>query len=105
MQKQEESAEKPDIQVWSGTAQRIHKNLSSEQGDFIWFQLFIQIILQMNENDLTASHNELVELGRKQYGENEYQLKIIDEFATSYIKTDALLWYTKESFVYHMLNK
>jgi tetratricopeptide (TPR) repeat protein len=48
---------------------------------------------------------ELVEFCRTQYVGNDTQLKVIDEFEQQYDHPSPIWWYTRECFIYRMLNK
>ena len=48
---------------------------------------------------------ELIERCRLEYEGNKNELAIIDEFERDYSPERALWWYTRESFVYRLLNK
>ena len=49
--------------------------------------------------------SELISICRQFYRGNEFELGLIDEFEKSYSTDRALWWYTKESFVYRLMNK
>ncbi|CAF1685930.1 unnamed protein product, partial [Didymodactylos carnosus] len=49
--------------------------------------------------------NDMLDEARLFYKENDYELKIISEFDENYISNDAIRWYTRESFLYRLLNK
>jgi tetratricopeptide (TPR) repeat protein len=53
----------------------------------------------------STDKNELIELCKKEYKDNETELAIIYEFEKDYSPSRALWWYTRESFLYRLLNK
>ena len=81
------------------------KNLEKENGNFIWFQLFIEILLRMSDAALHSSRKEFVECIRQQYHDDFGKLRIIDELESTYQANQAVWWYTRDSFLYVILNK
>ncbi|CAF5161246.1 unnamed protein product, partial [Rotaria sp. Silwood1] len=53
----------------------------------------------------TTDKNELIDLCKEEYKDNEKELAIIAEFEQSYSPDRALWWYTRDSFLYRLLNK
>ncbi|CAF1335203.1 unnamed protein product, partial [Didymodactylos carnosus] len=93
------------VNFFNPNVQQTHKNLSSENGDFMWFQLCIEALLRMKTEDIDSSKAELVKLCKEQYQDNKSELKILDELTTEYESSRSLWWYTRESFLYRLLNK
>ena len=79
------------------------RDLSKESASFLWFQLFKDLLDRLPRTD--HSKQELINYCRQYYHENEEELKFIDEFQNAYIPENAIQWYTKESFLYRLLNK
>jgi tetratricopeptide (TPR) repeat protein len=48
---------------------------------------------------------ELISLCKQRYEENSFELNIVKEFEREYSSDRALWWYTRNSFLYEMLNK
>jgi hypothetical protein len=72
---------------------------------FMYFQIFIQILLQMPRNE-TKAKQELIDAWSKAVGDgNSAQQTIIEDFNKNYQPDQAIRWYTKESFLYRILNK
>ncbi|CAF3133069.1 unnamed protein product, partial [Rotaria sp. Silwood2] len=76
---------------------------------FMYTQLFKEIILEI-DFDEQKEINDLVEYAGKKYADNEKELKVIDEFAQKYQghlggNNQPISWYTRECFMYHMVNK
>lgn len=84
-------------------SKEIFQNLSEDNIDFIRSQLLIDMILRLNRNDY-AKH-EMLEACREQYSSNSIELEKIDAFEQSYDGKDAVTWYTKDCFLYRLLNK
>ena len=83
--------------------QRSIKDLSQENPTFIWFHLLIQAILRLPRTDAARS-KMLVECDR-QYDDDDIEQKKIQEFRDSYKPDQAVKWYTRDSFVYRLVNR
>ncbi|CAF1207016.1 unnamed protein product [Adineta steineri] len=80
------------------------RDLTKEFADFLWFKLFKNVVLQMPKN--TYAKQQLINFCRSYYHENKKQLEVIDSFEQTYPQTiTAIQWYTKQSFVYKLVNK
>ncbi|CAF4255241.1 unnamed protein product [Rotaria socialis] len=92
---------------WSffNAQEQAHRNLSKENGNFIWFQLFIEPLLRMRSVDIETSLDEYVSMCKLQYKGNLRQLKTIEEFQQTYDAEHCLWWYSKEVFLYSILNR
>ncbi|CAF2656005.1 unnamed protein product [Rotaria sp. Silwood2] len=87
----------------------IPPSFSRIEPSFMYTQIFKEIILEINFDENKAI-NDLVEYAREKYAGNDRHLKIIDEFAHDYRyllngNNKPLWWYTRECFIYQMLNK
>lgn len=86
--------------------ERSSKDLANENGNFIWFQLFIETLLRMSDAALHPSRKEFIELVRQQYHNDVAKLHIVDELESTYQANQAVWWYTRDSFLYNaILNK
>ena len=74
---------------------------------FMYSQLLKEILLsaQFDQMCLDSLKNEFVEFCRNQYAMNQTELDVIEEFKENYRQTDAIWWYTRDCFVYSMLNR
>ena len=72
-------------------------------GQFIHSQLLIDVFVRMKV--IETDKNELITLCKQYYSGNEYQLDIISQFEKDYEADHALWWYTRDSFLYRLLNK
>ena len=77
------------------------KNVNKQDYIFMQSQLLKEIFLKF-EDDSTS---ELVEYCRKIYATNPGQLAVIDELERNYNASKAIWWYTKDSFLYKLINK
>ncbi|CAF1330873.1 unnamed protein product [Didymodactylos carnosus] len=78
-------------------------NINKQEVLFMYSTLLKEIFVQM-ENSANVKC-EMVEFCRSQYSDNDYQLKIIDEFDKDYCAAEAVKWYTRDCFLFRMLNK
>jgi hypothetical protein len=58
----------------------------------------------MNHDEQEAKR-KLVEFCKQEYVGNLNALQVIDEFLREYTKQTAIQWYTRDTFLYRMLNK
>ncbi|CAF1390910.1 unnamed protein product [Didymodactylos carnosus] len=79
------------------------KEMNKQEASFMYFQLLVEILTQFAYKDSTKQ--ELINLCRMDYAGNNKELNVIDQFYETYSKEQAIEWYTKESFLYRMLNK
>lgn len=84
-------------------------NLSEERDSknalFMYFQLLIDILLQMTNDQNSRAKQELIDHFKRIYEENEVQEKVIEEFENDYQAEKAIWWYTRPTFLYNTLNK
>ncbi|CAF0817489.1 unnamed protein product [Adineta steineri] len=73
-------------------------------GQFLYFQLLIYVLLRLKSN-LQDTKNEFILFCENEYKDNINELRIIDEFKENYSSKKAIWWYTRESFLYKILNK
>ncbi|CAF4558691.1 unnamed protein product [Rotaria sp. Silwood2] len=81
------------------------RELSKENAWFISFHYLLEIIFRLPESDDDKSKQEIVDYCQEHYGNNDTERKIIDEFNLEYAAEKALWWYTRESFLYRLLNR
>lgn len=70
---------------------------------FMYCQLLKETFLGMDYDE--DAKQALIELCKREYAGDERGLCIIDEFQRNYNKHRATWWYTRDSFVYRMLNR
>jgi len=84
-------------------------NLSEERDSknalFMYFQILIDILLQMTNDQNLRAKQELIDHFKRIYNENEVQQKLIQEFENDYQPEKAIWWYTRPTFLYNTLNK
>lgn len=84
-------------------AEATSTDLKSESATFRWFQLFIEILFKLQ--DQATEKIEFLRICRKKYAENAFELSMVQQFDETYVATEALSWYTRNCFLYRMLNK
>lgn len=72
-------------------------------GHFIYSQLLINSLVRLESN--LSDEAQFINLCRKQYEGNTKEIKILEEFEKTYSPSRALWWYTRQSFLYRLLNK
>jgi hypothetical protein len=72
-------------------------------GHFLHSQLLIDCLIRM-ETSLNEEL-ELIIFCKQHYKNNAGELGIIEEFERDYSSNRSVWWYTRESFVYRLLNK
>jgi len=71
--------------------------------EFLHSQILINCLIRMKS--LTNERDELIHFCKKKYKNNNSQLKIVKEFERYYIPNQSIWWYTRQSFLYRVLNK
>jgi tetratricopeptide (TPR) repeat protein len=72
-------------------------------GRFLQSQLLITCLLKMETTE--TDRNEFISQCRQIYKTNKRELEKVDEFAKTYVSEDSLWWYTRDAFIYRLLNK
>jgi tetratricopeptide (TPR) repeat protein len=83
--------------------QRPTKDLSKDSASFLWYQLLIDVLKQMPQTDYAKQ--QMLDICSNYYRANKQVLERIQQFRFMYTPTDAVSWYTADSFVYRLLNK
>jgi hypothetical protein len=78
-------------------------NLRDKNKQLIGFQLLLDMILRLDQTKYAK--DELLEFCRLKYQDNSIRMKEIDEFERSYRSEDAVKWYTKNCFLYRLINQ
>ncbi|CAF1592262.1 unnamed protein product, partial [Didymodactylos carnosus] len=87
----------------SNIIQKSIRDLTSEGATFMWFQLLIEILTHMEYSK--SEKRELLQICQVQYRHNDAENKKIVEFETTYSANQAVWWYTRDSFLFRLLNK
>ncbi|CAF4139261.1 unnamed protein product [Rotaria sp. Silwood2] len=83
--------------------QRCIRDLNKESVTFMWFQLLIKILINMKREE--NGKDEMINLCRKQYKTNQSVTKQIEEFHLKYYQNQAIEWYSKNIFLFRLLNR
>ncbi|CAF3577351.1 unnamed protein product [Rotaria sp. Silwood1] len=83
--------------------QKTTRDLSKESAEFLWFQIFKDVILRLPRDN--HAKQQMIEFCQHYYRGNEKELKFIHEFEYDYKSNMAIEWYTKETFLYKIVNK
>ena len=78
------------------------KSTTGLNGHFVQSLLLIDALLRMKSEE--SDKKALISLFRKKY-DKEADIKVINEFECDYSEEHALWWYTRNSFLYLMLNE
>ncbi len=79
------------------------KSTTGIDGRFLHSQLLIACLRRMKTT--LTDKSEFISRCREIYKEENSQLKIINEFEQDYVSEHSLWWYTRETFLYRLLNK
>lgn len=89
--------------IFNQRNQKSIRNLSKESASFIWNQLLIDTLKNMPlTND---AKNDMLDKCADYYRTNKVELERIELFRNSYTSDKAIEWYTRDSFVYRLVNK
>ncbi|CAF1411315.1 unnamed protein product, partial [Adineta ricciae] len=91
------------LNVFNASTRNQEQSTSSLNGQFIHCHLLIDCLLNMIPK--STDKDQLIDLCRKYYKDNPTELAIVNEFQRNYVADRALWWYTRESFLYRLLNK
>lgn len=90
------------INIWTSNAGP-EQSTTGMNGQFVHLQLLIDCLLRMKS---TSTRNEgLIALCKEEYRSNPIELRVIREFEEDYSPVRALWWYTRNSFLYRLLNR
>ncbi|CAF3145623.1 unnamed protein product [Rotaria sp. Silwood2] len=79
------------------------QSTSELNGQFVHSQIFIDVLLRIKSTP--TDKDEFISRCNTIYKGNDSELKIVKEFNRKYSPDKAIWWYTRESFLYRMLNK
>jgi hypothetical protein len=77
--------------------------LTQESGSFLFLQFFKDVLINMQQT--SESKIEMIEKCKAYYADKTIELQDIELFNRTYKSTDAIKWYTKQSFVYRIINE
>ncbi|CAF1270557.1 unnamed protein product [Adineta steineri] len=103
VEQQHNKVNEPLIFTTYNTSNSDEQLTSGLNGQFVHSQLLIDCLLQIQFT--STDKNELIAICKQQYEGNDDQLVLIQRFENEYKSNQALRWYTRDSFIYRMLNK
>ncbi|UJR12633.1 hypothetical protein I4U23_016808 [Adineta vaga] len=74
-----------------------------KSADFLWFHVFKDVLIRLPHDEQTKQ--EMLNASRHYYRNNRQELERINEFERTYEPKDSIKWYTKNIFVYRLINK
>ncbi|CAF3681003.1 unnamed protein product [Rotaria sp. Silwood1] len=89
--------------LYDDKKQMTARDLTKESGSFLFFQLFRHITLITKKNN--ESKRTMVAKCRVYYHDNKKQLESISLFERTYQSSEAIYWYTRDTFVHRIINK
>lgn len=102
--KQEESKSSEPLTFTTYNSNTNKEKLTAElNGQFVHSQLLIDCLLHIESNP--TDMKELVRICRQEYQNDKEELALVQEFQGHYSKNEVVTWYTREAFVYRMLNR
>ena len=81
----------------------VERSTMGVNGQFLNSQLLLDVLLRMPSSP--EDRAELVSRCRQECQGTRLELRILREFEEDYVSTMAIWWYTREAFVYRVLNK
>jgi len=91
------------INIFKNSTNKADQSTTGLNGDFIHSLLLIDVLIRMKSIESDKQH--LIQLCKKEYENNQKELILVREFEKDYRSDKALWWYTRDSFLYRMLNK
>ena len=79
------------------------QSVTELNGEFVHFSLLIDVLIRCKTTAIDKLN--LIQRCKEHYKDDQTELDIIDEFNRQYSADKALWWYTRDSFLYRMLNK
>ena len=94
-----------DFNMFDNVKQRTTRDLTRNAAAFLWFQMLLNVLSEMNIDE--SAKQEMIDMCMSYYKihKNEQELKNIEDYRQNYKKEDAICWYTRDCFLYKLLNK
>lgn len=90
-----------DLIHFNVVGKTIEGHNDKQEASFMYAQLFKETLLKTTDGD----EHEIAQFSRLQYVGNPGELCFIDEFEQTYNEHSPVWWYTRQSFLYKVLNK
>ncbi|CAF3971426.1 unnamed protein product [Rotaria sp. Silwood1] len=79
-------------------------NINKPEVTFMYSQLLKYLLIEM-KHDAVHANQEMIEECQQQYLHNDKDIQIVHEFKEKYQREHAIWWYTRDCFLYRILNK
>ncbi|UJR32366.1 hypothetical protein I4U23_019828 [Adineta vaga] len=102
-QQYQRSDESLTINIFKSSNSKEGQSTTGSNGQFIHFHLLIDCLIRMKRTS-----NEKIELFnfcKEYYKHNPTELDLIEEFTKTYSSNQAIWWYTRECFLFRLVNK
>jgi len=91
------------INIFKTGTNKADQSTTGLNGNFVHSLLLIDVLIRMKS--IESDKQQLIQLCQKEYENNQKELEFVREFENDYQADKALWWYTRQSFLYRMLNK
>ena len=93
--------------LYNREKQKSTRDLNRDSGSFLFLQLIKKVIHKMlpNQDAINRSKEEMLHKCRLYYRGNPQEMENIDRFERHYARDKAIRWYTRNSFIYKLINK
>jgi len=103
-QKSRVKTEEPlSINIFKTGTNKADQSTTGLNGNFVHSLLLIDVLIRMKS--IESDKTQLIQLCKKEYQNNQKELVFVAEFEKDYRSDKALWWYTRDTFLYKMLNK
>jgi tetratricopeptide (TPR) repeat protein len=94
-----------EISMFDQGRQSTTRDLTKNMADFLWFQVLLYVLRQLRHDE--QAKKEMLDMCANYYQmqEDQIELKFIEEYRNTYNKEQAIYWYTRDCFLYKLLNK
>ena len=83
--------------------QKTMRDLTSEAASFMCSQMLIDVLRRIPTSARTMA--DMIKMCQDYYHDNPEQMKYIEEFRNSYKPCEAIKWYSRNCFLFRLLNK
>ncbi|CAF3293331.1 unnamed protein product [Rotaria sp. Silwood2] len=102
--KQNISMQKMSISIFhEDKHEKTIRNLSKDNARFLWFQLLINVLIRIPHND--QAKEQMINDCRIHYKDDSKAQRDIEKFNQTYKSSEALRFYTEDSFLYRLFNQ
>ena len=79
------------------------QNVDKEQATYMWFQLLMETLLWLPRS--AQASRELIDECMKCYRNDDTEKRKIERFEAEYSQENVIEWYTRDSFLYRLVNR